>query len=136
MVSGFFKAFEINAQGYVVFYGGTNAASDRILKDNIQDMPESDAVNLLKSVSAKTYTRKDMTDNKIRAGFIAQDFETAPVTLGENLVGTSTHTTEPGGAGSEIKTLSYDRIGSPILWTVCRNLLTRIEALEAKLNSP
>jgi hypothetical protein len=99
-------------------------------------MPENDAINLLKSVSAKTYTRKDMTDNKKRADFIAQDFETAPITLRENLVGTATHSTQAGGAETEIKILAYDRIGSPILWTVCKNLLARIEALETKLNSP
>jgi hypothetical protein len=136
VVNGELKCFEINAQGYVNFFGGTNAASDRILKDNVEDMPESDAINLLKSISAKTYTRNDMTDNKKRAGFIAQDFETAPITLGENLVGTATHSKEAGGAETEIKTLAYDRVGSPILWTVCKNLLARIEALETKLNSP
>ena len=55
--------------------------------------------------------------------------------MGENLVGTATHSIERGGVESEIKTLAYDRIGSPILWTVCRNLLSRTETLETKLNS-
>ena len=129
------KALDIVHSGYVTFYCGTSAASDKIVKDDIQDMPEIDAIDLLKSVSAKTYTRKDMTDNKKRGGFIAQDFEIAPTTLGENLVGTATHSIERGGVESEIKTLAYDRIGSPILWTVCRNLLSRIKALETKLKS-
>ena len=31
--------------------------------------------------------------------------------------------------------LDYTRLGSPILWSVCGNVLARIEALEAKLNS-
>jgi hypothetical protein len=74
LVNGVFRAFQINAQGYVVFYGGANAASDRILKDNIQDMPENDAVNLLKNVSAKTYTRKDMTNNKIKGRIYCSRF--------------------------------------------------------------
>ena len=125
----------INAQTYVTFYGGTNAASDQRLKDNVQDMPEDDAINLLKSISAKTYTRNDMTDNKRRAGFIAQDFETAPITLGEKWIGTAPSATDRNGSGTDINTLAYDRVGSPILWTVCKNLLARTEVLEAKLNS-
>ena len=35
----------------------------------------------------------------------------------------------------DINTLSYDRVGSPILWIVCKHLLKRIEVLEARLNS-
>ena len=50
-------------------------ASDRKLKDNIEDIPEDECINLLRTVNAKTYIRNDMTDNKRRAGFIAQDCE-------------------------------------------------------------
>ncbi len=49
------------------------STSDARIKDDVQNIPEQDALNLLKTVSAKTYTRKDMT-GKRRSGFIAQDF--------------------------------------------------------------
>ena len=53
-------------------------------------MNENDAIQVLNSVSAKTYTRIDMNDNKKRAGFIAQDFQNLPDSLGENFVETVT----------------------------------------------
>ena len=100
-------------------------------------MPEDECINLLKNVNAKTYTRNDMTNSKRRCGYIAQDIEEhAHISLGENLVGTSTYSkNKDDDKPIEIKTLSYDRVGSPILWTVCKQLLKRIEALEDKLNS-
>jgi hypothetical protein len=116
--------------GMVTFVGGHQNASDRSLKDNIEDMPEHDAINLLKTVSAKTYTRNDLNDGKRRAGFIAQDFQNAPITLGENIVGKTMHSTERGGAEQEMLTLGYDRT-AVILWQCCRSMLARIEVLEA-----
>ena len=59
-------------------------------------MPEDDAINLLRGMNANTYTRKDMTDNKRRAGFIAQDFEIAPSSLGDNFVGGAVTSPEEG----------------------------------------
>ena len=38
------------------------------------------------------------------------------------------------GPDVELKTMAYDRVGT-VLWSVCRNLLARIETLESKLNS-
>ena len=38
------------------------------------------------------------------------------------------------GPDVELNAMAYDRVGT-ILWTVCRNLLARIEVLESKLNS-
>ena len=90
-------------------------------------MPDQDRLELLRAVEAKTYARKDLPDDGRRAGFIAQDFEAAPPTLGSNLVSEIDH------GDIKLKTLSYERIGSPVLWTVCRSLLARVEALEARL---
>ena len=72
---------------------------------------------------------------KRRAGFIAQDFLNVPLSLGENLVEKVTGKITPDAEDTELNALAYDRVGSPILWTVCKNLLARIEALESKLNS-
>ena len=120
--------------GMVTFNYGHQNASDRILKDNVEDVPENDAINALKNISAKTYVRTDLTDNKRRIGYIAQDFENLPTTLGENLVGKATHSNNRDDPETEITTLAYDR-ANVILWQCCRNLLKRIEALETKLNS-
>ncbi len=61
------------------------STSDSRIKDDVQDVPEQDAINILKTVSAKTNTRRDVP-GKRRAGFIAPDFLNAPSSLGENLV--------------------------------------------------
>ena len=53
-----------------------------------KDMNENDAIQVLKSVSVKTYTRIDMNDNKKRSGFIAQDFQNLPESLGDFFVET------------------------------------------------
>ena len=109
------------------FWSGIYAPSDARLKDDVQPMPDQACLDLLKAVQAKTYIRKDQPEDGRRAGFIAQDFEAAPPTLGSNLVSEIDH------GDIKLKTLSYERIGSPILWTVCRSLLARVEALEASL---
>ena len=90
-------------------------------------MPDQACLDLLKAVQAKTYIRKDQPEDGRRAGFITQDFQAAPLTLGSNLVSEIDH------GGIRLKTLSYERIGKPILWTLCRSLLARVEALEARL---
>ena len=61
------------------------STSDSRIKDNVQDIPEQDALNSFKKVSAKTYTRKDML-GEINSGFIAQDFLNVPISLGDNYV--------------------------------------------------
>jgi len=115
----------------VTFYFGHQNASDRSLKDNIQDVNEDEAIQALKTISAKTYTRKDI-DSKNRIGFIAQDFENLPSSLGENYCQTSLMSNDRYDENKkEILTLDYDRT-SVLLWQCCKNLLARVEALEAK----
>ena len=75
-----------------------------------------------------------MQNSKRNAGFIAQDFENLPITLGEHFVEKVMGEIEKDGPDVELNTMAYDRV-STILWTVCRNLVKRIEALESKLNS-
>ena len=112
------------------FWSGIYTPSDARLKADVRPMPDQDCLDLLRAVEAKTYVRKDLPDDGRRAGFIAQDFEAASAALGSNLMNSITQN------DTELKTLSYERIGSPILWTVCRNLLARIEILEARLTNP
>ena len=137
IISNFFNYQTVNAQGYVTFHGGANTSSDARLKDLVEDIPEDASISLLRSVSAKTYVRNDMEGGSRRCGFIAQEVEaTAHESLGSNLVGSVPAYSPIGDTSNEgpIKTLSYERM-SVILWQCCRNLLTRIETLETKLNS-
>jgi hypothetical protein len=128
VISGFFNFMTVNAQGYVTFHSGANTSSDARLKDEVVDMPEEQALSLLRSVSAKTYVRNDMENSDRRCGFIAQEVEAAAhESLGSNLVGSVPSLNTPG---EEIMTLSYERM-SVVLWQCCRSLLARVEALEA-----
>jgi len=138
IISGTFNYQTVNAQGFVTFHGGANTSSNALLKDLVEDIPEEASLSFLRSVSAKTYVRNDMEGTDRRCGFIAQEVEaSAHESLGSNVVGSVPDYSPTGDTSNEgpIKTLSYERM-SIILWQCCRNLLTRIEALETKLNSP
>ena len=112
-------------------YKGLSAASDRSLKDNIQDASTEQCLNMLRQVSAKTYLRKDTNDGS-RLGFIAQDIEAACPPQWTNVVTTSMYKWSESPEGSEIKVLDYARLTS-VLWQCSRSLLARIETLEAQV---
>ena len=118
--------------GYWTFYRGHGDASDRSLKGDAQDANTGDCLDMLRQASAKTYQRTDMPGTGSRLGFIAQDVEAACPSAWSNLVGTSQYSKEQRGAETEIKTLDYARL-TAVLWQCTRNLLARVEALEAKL---
>ena len=65
---------------------------------------------------------------------MAQDFENLPRSLGENFVDKFICKISPDGEDTEFRTMAYDRVPA-VLWTVCKNLLSRIEVLESKINS-
>ena len=113
-------------------YKGLAAASDRSLKDEIQDASTEQCLTMLRQVSAKTYTRKDLTNNGPRLGFIAQDVEAACPPLWSNVVTTSTYKWAEAPQGAEIKVLDYARLTS-VLWQCSRSLLARVETLEAQV---
>ena len=125
------QSMGISSSGYWTYYRGHGDASDRSLKGNPQDASTADCLNMLRQVSAKTYQRLDLPDSGPRLGFIAQDVEAACPSAWSNLVG-STQYTWAGATGAEIKTLDYARLTS-VLWQCTRNLLARVEALEARL---
>ena len=108
------------------------AASDRSLKDDIQDASTKQCLSMLRQVSAKTYTRKDLTNDGSRLGFVAQDVEAACGPLFSNLVSTTTYKWSQAPEGAQIKVLDYARLTS-VLWQCTRSLLARVEALEARL---
>ena len=104
-------------------------SSDSWLKDDVQDLPSHECLEVLRQVSAKSYVRNDLPERTRRIGFLAQDAEAA---LGPNLTGTNI-VGEIANKGTEnLKTMSYERM-SVILWQCTRSLLARVEALEARL---
>ena len=113
-------------------YRGLSAASDRSLKDNLQDASTEQCLSMLRQVSAKTYDRKDLPDSGPRIGFVAQDVESACPPLWSNLVSTTTYAWAQAPEGAEIKVLDYARLTS-VLWQCTRSLLARVEALEARV---
>ena len=102
----------ITAAGYV-------STSDESIKENIEDADTAAALAMLDAVSARTYQRTDIAGNRL--GFVAQEVEALCPPEWANVV----HTQEDG-----LLAIDYSRI-SCILWQCCKNLQSRIEALEA-----
>ena len=116
--------------GYVTFYSGHGDASDATLKSPPTDANTEDCLNMLRSVSARTYVRTDMPGTNTRVGFIAQEVQNALPAGFANVVNTA-----PYGSGAEerqILILDYARLVAP-LWMSCKNMLMRIEQLEQRV---
>jgi hypothetical protein len=112
--------------GSVTFADGSTNVSDASLKT--PDPPEANiqhSLNMLKTVSARTYERTDKPGTGIRIGFIAQEVQASLPTEFANLVGSTQHTTSPEEEPTEILTVDYARLVAP-LWQCCKNLLSRI----------
>ena len=118
--------------GHVSFTGGQSTVSDASLKTEPKHANTEECLQMLRSVSARTYERIDLEPGKSRIGFIAQEVrDAAPQAFG-GLLGTSSHSSNRGDAEREILTLDYARL-SAVLWQATRSLLARVEALEARL---
>ena len=87
-------------------------------------------------VSARTYERIDKPGSGTRIGFIAQEVQASLPAEFANLVGKVKYTANPDEEEEpmEILTVDYARLVAP-LWQCCKNLLSRVEELESKLNS-
>ena len=119
--------------GYVTFYKGYGSSSDRSLKGSIQDASTEDALHLLRTVSAKTYTRLDLPgDETSRLGFIANDIEGACSPLWGNLVTKEQYKWSQAPNGAEIRVLDYSRL-TAVLWTCTKSLIARVEMLEERI---
>ena len=119
--------------GAWVHYKGLSAASDRSLKGDVQDANTNDCLDMLRAVSAKTYRRLDLPDGEgERLGMIAQDVQAACPAVWGNLVGTAQYAWSGNNNGGSVRTLDYARLVVP-LWQSCKNMLSRIEALEQRI---
>lgn len=124
------------AGGLNVVCGGTlTQSSDARLKDNIEDADTAMCMELVNSVSARTYRRKDIEQTKTRLGFVSQELLNALPKGGEfqNLVAPYSHE-EEGGDKIEYLGVDYSRL-TAVLWTCVKSLTQRIEIIENKLNA-
>ena len=121
----------ISNVGYVHFYAGFGAASDKSIKSTPVDADIDVCINIVKNVSARHYSRLDMTP-ATRIGFIAQEIQSALPDEYSNIINKAPYGT--GADEREILTLDYGRL-TAILWQTTKSFLARIEILESKLNS-
>ena len=106
------------AQSYIT-------SSDVSIKEDIQDLDPTVALNALSSCNARTYIRADLGEDidKVprRIGFIAQELQTA----------LPRHITNVCTMGQDgLMKVDYSRL-TPILWTLFKDLSTRVQALES-----
>ena len=111
------------------FYGSTYSASDTRLKDEQRAVDSAQALEVLRSVGPKTYTRNDRKGES-RIGFIAQELEAALPASWGNIVG-QLEQTEEKAADPPLKSLDYARL-TAVLWQCCKDLDARIQTLEAQ----
>ena len=137
-VSG--AAVVFDTSGNTGYYGSTYSASDNRLKDEQKNVDEDACMNVLRSITPKTYKRNDR-NNESRLGFIAQEVEAVIPKEWSNIVSNIEKIDEVRSVGDTItlentttmKSLDYSRLCT-ILWSVCKNLDRRITELENKLN--
>ena len=99
--------------------------SDENIETRITNFPEKDVIYMLKNLNPKIYDRTDLISNN-EIGFIAQEVQKTVPLNWCNVVHESDNT--------GLLQIDYSKF-TPILWSVCENSLSRIEILEAKLNS-
>jgi len=104
---------------------GYASTSDRSIKDEIKNASLDACKNIFDNVDVKTYVRKDLPGTRL--GFIAQDVEENLPDEFANLLGMQYGGDEP------LLSLDYSRLVC-VLWGVCKQLQTRIDVLEQKVN--
>ena len=101
--------------------------SDRRIKTDIVDADLTKIQEAFDNIQVKQYKRTDMTRQRI--GFIADDVKSALPDEFGNIV--YDHYTEEKG---NMLALDYARLGSTLLWGMCKNLQARVEALEKSIS--
>ena len=67
------RAMVISNSGYVHFCGGHGDGRDASLQSRPEDASTEDCLQMLRSVSAQTYSRLDLPGSASRIGFVAQE---------------------------------------------------------------
>ena len=107
---------------------GVILSSDSRIKEDVLPINQDLCVEIIKSVEPKSYKRTDQTNTTQREiGFVAQDILAKLSSDMPNLV------REVGDdTFGSIYAVDYSRLCT-LLWSVSRNLITRVEALETAL---
>ena len=109
----------ISNAGYVHFYHGHGDASDASLKSAPEDASTEACLQMLCSVSARTYSRLDLPGSASRIGFLAQEVRDAlPAAFG-NIINMAPY--GDGADAREILCLDYARL-SAVLWQCCKDM--------------
>ena len=97
-------------------------ARGHLIKTKIENASLTKIQEAFDAIEVKQYERTDIPGPRI--GFIADDFQAALPEEFDNIV--HSHYTEDGN----MLALDYARLGSTLLWGVCKNQQERISRLE------
>jgi hypothetical protein len=122
----------IHVTGAIVSQGTVSClslvqTSDEAIKENVQDVSLDDLMGLFDAVEVKTYTRTDVPGT--RYGFIAQDVQRKLPKDISNVLFMTYEEDQP------LLALDYSRLGSTVLWGVCKRQQQAIEALTLRLDA-
>lgn len=120
------RSMELRVSGLSA--NGYSSFSDARLKDEVQPLPQSHCVDLVKSVEPKSYVRNDIEGSGRRIGFIAQEIQAAATGDLSAIIGEA----DGDHAADHYLTVDYPKL-TTVLWSVCQNLLKRVEELENRL---
>ena len=131
--NGWSESARVTTSNKWTFWSGVTTPTDSRLKNDVQELPSDECLDVLRQVSAKHYLRNDLAETTRRVGFLAQDVQGAlgPHLANTNIAGSIEREVQTG-VTEDLKTLSHERI-SVILWQCTRSLLARVDALEARL---
>ena len=115
--------------GSLLVKGVILSSSDERIKEDIRPINQDLCVEIIKSIEPKSYKRTDIISEHREIGFVAQDIKTLLSLDMPNLVKEI-----PDDTFGSIYAVDYGRL-TTLLWGTCRNLLTRVEALETALRN-
>ena len=104
--------------------------SDSSIKQNIVDADLDKIQSVFDAVQVKTYQRKDLPEQQ-RIGFVANDIVDA--LTGTEFDNIAYRTYDASAGVVPIWGLDYARLGSTVLWGVCKKQQARLDQLEARL---
>ena len=114
----------LHCYGIITTSSGFSSTSDRNVKEQVQDVNLS---HLVDAVDCKSHIRNDKPEWGRRLGFISQDVKEACINLG--IPDTFSHEMDEGLLG-----LDYSRLVVP-LWSKCKQLETRLQAIELAIQN-
>ena len=122
------NVFEVNTNGIdiigdVNYSGNLTDTSDKRLKDNIKEIDQKKAIDIVKYIKPKSYIKKDTKQKCI--GFIANDFKTDKMPdEWDNII---------MKGKDEYLRMDYTKT-TPILWSALQHALNKIDKLEKDIN--